>query len=55
MLATIFTLQLSVPVQPRLVTVGRYDGRHPCLTCATAGGALFIVIVVSESMHSHSF
>ena len=38
MLVTTFTLQLGVPVQPRLVTVGRYDGRHPCLTCGTSGG-----------------
>eukprot|EP00048_Salpingoeca_helianthica_P003125 m.64126 g.64126 ORF g.64126 m.64126 type:complete len:741 (+) comp12506_c0_seq1:113-2335(+) len=42
MLVQIFTLNLAVPISPRLVTVGRFDGRHPCLACATSGGRVFI-------------
>ncbi len=38
MLVPIFTLKLNQKVLPRLVTVGKYDGKHPCLTAATNGG-----------------
>ena len=38
MLVPIFTLKLNQKIIPRLVTVGQYDGRHPCLTAATSGG-----------------
>ena len=38
MLVPIFTLKLNQKIIPRLVTVGRYDGKHPCLTAATSGG-----------------
>ena len=34
----VFTLKLQQKVVPRLVGVGRYDGRHASLTAATAGG-----------------
>ena len=37
-LVRIFTLKLNQKIIPRLVTVGQYDGRHPCLTAATSGG-----------------
>ena len=38
MLVPIFTLKLNQKIFPRLVTVGQYDGKHPCLTAATSGG-----------------
>ena len=38
MLVPIFTLKLNQKIFPRLVTIGKYDGRHPCLTAATNGG-----------------
>lgn len=38
MLVPIFTLKLNQKIFPRLVTVGAYDGKHPCLTGATNGG-----------------
>ena len=38
MLVPIFTLKLNQKILPRLVTVGSYDGIHPSLTAATAGG-----------------
>lgn len=42
MLVPIFTLKLNQKVFPRLVTVGKYDGKHPSLTAATNGGKVFI-------------
>ena len=33
----VFTLKLNHKILPRLVTVGKYDGEHPCLTAATNG------------------
>ena len=38
----VFTLKLNQKIVPRLVTVGRYDGSHPCLTAATSGGKVCI-------------
>lgn len=38
MLVPIFTLKLNQKIFPRLVTVGCYDGKYPCLTGATNGG-----------------
>ena len=37
MLVPIFTLKLNQKIFPRLVTIGKYDGKHPCLTAATNG------------------
>lgn len=37
-LVPVFTLKLQQRVAPRLVCVGRYDGRHASLTAATTGG-----------------
>lgn len=31
----VFTLELNYKIVPGLVTVGKYDGTHPCLTAAT--------------------
>ena len=30
-----FTLQLKHKISPGSVAIGKYDGTHPCLTCAT--------------------
>lgn len=38
MLVPIFTLKLNHKVNPRMVTVGTFDGVHPCLTAATQAG-----------------
>lgn len=37
-LAPVFTLQLDHKILPGMVAVGKYDGEHPCLTCATNAG-----------------
>ncbi|KAM4614369.1 BBSome complex member BBS2 [Discoglossus pictus] len=42
MLVPIFTLKLNHKINPRMVTVGKYDGIHPCLTAATQAGKVFI-------------
>ncbi|XP_056621659.1 Bardet-Biedl syndrome 2 protein homolog [Triplophysa dalaica] len=42
MLVPIFTLKLNHKINPRMVTVGKYDGVHPCLTAATQAGKVFI-------------
>ncbi|XP_073438129.1 BBSome complex member BBS2 isoform X4 [Dendrobates tinctorius] len=42
MLVPIFTLKLNHKINPRMVTVGKYDGTHPCLTAATQAGKVFI-------------
>lgn len=31
----VFTLELNYKIIPGLVTIGKYDGTHPCLTAAT--------------------
>ncbi|KAG9336957.1 hypothetical protein JZ751_029974 [Albula glossodonta] len=38
MLVPIFTLKLNHKINPRMVTVGKFDGVHPCLTAATQAG-----------------
>ncbi|XP_059507582.1 Bardet-Biedl syndrome 2 protein homolog isoform X2 [Stegostoma tigrinum] len=42
MLVPVFTLKLNHRINPRMVTVGKYDGTHPCLTAATQAGKIFI-------------
>ncbi|KAL6479041.1 hypothetical protein MHYP_G00124740 [Metynnis hypsauchen] len=42
MLVPIFTLKLNHKINPRMVTVGKFDGIHPCLTAATQAGKVFI-------------
>ncbi|XP_061177268.1 Bardet-Biedl syndrome 2 protein homolog isoform X2 [Saccostrea echinata] len=42
MLVPIFTLKINHRVNPHMVTVGRYDGKHTALTCATAAGKVLI-------------
>ena len=38
MLVPIFTLNLHQRVNAHMVTIGKYDGVHCSLTCATAAG-----------------
>ena len=33
----VFTLKLNQKILPRLVTVGKYDGEHSCITAGTNG------------------
>ncbi|XP_071957615.1 BBSome complex member BBS2-like [Antedon mediterranea] len=42
MLVPIFTLRLNNNINPRMVTIGKYDGEHPNLTAATMAGKVFI-------------
>uniref|UniRef100_UPI00358F00F4 Bardet-Biedl syndrome 2 protein homolog isoform X1 n=2 Tax=Myxine glutinosa TaxID=7769 RepID=UPI00358F00F4 len=42
MLAPIFSLRLSYKIKPGTVTVGCFDGKHPCLTAGTQAGKVFI-------------
>ncbi|XP_055504634.1 Bardet-Biedl syndrome 2 protein homolog [Leucoraja erinacea] len=42
MLVPVFSLKLNHRINPRMVTVGKYDGIHPCLTAATQAGKVFI-------------
>ena len=41
MLIPAFTLELNNPILKRLADIGKYDGEHPSLTCATAAGKIF--------------
>lgn len=42
MLVPIFTLKLGHKIHARTAALGRYDGRHPCLTGGTTAGKVFI-------------
>jgi len=42
MLVPVFTLKLNHKIIPRLVSIGKYDGKHPCLTAATTGNKIFL-------------
>ncbi|GFR02125.1 bardet-Biedl syndrome 2 protein homolog [Trichonephila clavata] len=42
MLAPVFSLNLSHKILPHRVTIGKYDGIHPCLTAATASDKIFV-------------
>ena len=42
MLIPAFQLQLGHPIQHGQVCVGKYDGKHPSLTCATSAGKVFL-------------
>ncbi|KAL4225721.1 Bardet-Biedl syndrome 2 protein [Mactra antiquata] len=42
MLVPIFTLNLKHKVNAHMVTIGKYDGIHSSLTCATAAGKVLI-------------
>lgn len=42
MLVPVFSLKLAHKIIPRLLTVGKYDGVHPCLTGGTSGSKVSI-------------
>lgn len=42
MLIPAFQLHLNNAILQGLATIGHYDGKHPCLTCATSAGKVFI-------------
>lgn len=42
MFIPVFTLNLNLKILPGRVTIGEYDGQHPCLTAATTGEKVFI-------------
>ncbi|XP_052802145.1 Bardet-Biedl syndrome 2 protein homolog [Mya arenaria] len=42
MLVPIFTLNLKHKVNPHMVTIGKYDGIHCSLTCATTAGKVIV-------------
>lgn len=42
MLVPIFTLKLNHKINPRMVALGKYDGKHPNLTAATTAGKVFV-------------
>ncbi|XP_041369340.1 Bardet-Biedl syndrome 2 protein homolog [Gigantopelta aegis] len=42
MLVPIFTLKLNHKVNARMVTIGKYDGTNPSLSCATTAGKVII-------------
>lgn len=46
----VFNLEVSYQIVPGLVTIGKYDGTHPCMTAATVtdkvGSSLFICMLL---------
>ncbi|KAK3271121.1 hypothetical protein CYMTET_20509, partial [Cymbomonas tetramitiformis] len=42
MLIPAFQLHLSDPIFSGLACTGKFDGKHPSLTCATSGGKIFM-------------
>jgi len=43
MLVPVFTLKLNQKINPRMVTIGHFDGVHPCLTCGTTAGKVCLL------------
>ena len=37
-----YKFALGNPVLPGLVTIGKFDGKHPCLACGTVGNRVFV-------------
>lgn len=48
----VFTLELEHKLIPGLVTLGKYDGTHPCLTAATTADKVvsFICTVFDKAI-----
>ena len=46
MLVPIFTLKLNHKIHARTAALGRYDGRHPCLTGATTAGKVIYLYTI---------
>lgn len=57
MLIPVFSLKLAHKIIPRLLTVGKYDGVHPCLTGGTNGGRVGYVdwLVLQQMVHNREF
>lgn len=60
MLVPIFTFKLNHKINPRMVTIGKFDGVHPCLTAATQAGKVrehfhsFKITVVNNEQSANS-
>lgn len=60
MLVPIFTLKLSHKIHARTAALGKYDGRHPCLTAGTTAGKVgskfsFLQVLLSSVLPYASF
>lgn len=55
MLVPIFSLKLNHKVSPRTVSIGKFDGVHPSLTCGTTGGKVCHYVSLFFSPSSISF
>ena len=49
MLIPAFTFKLEQSIKSKLTTIGKYDGKHSCLTCGTSGGKVLI-----HNPHEHN-
>ena len=49
MLVPAFTFKLPSQISSKLLTIGKYDGKHSSLTCGTNGGKVLI-----HNPHEHS-
>ena len=47
MLVPIFTLKLNHKIHARTAALGRFDGKHPCLTAGTTAGKVLFVAYFS--------
>ena len=43
MLVPVFSMKLSHKIHARMVSIGKYDGKHPCLTAATTASKVCMV------------
>lgn len=46
MATPLFSLQLRHNIIPRLVTIGKYDGSHHCLTAATSENKVSLILLI---------
>ena len=49
MLVPVFTLKLNHKINPRMVTIGKYDGTHPNLTAGTTAGKVRSTEIVMKT------
>lgn len=42
MLVPVFSMKMSHKIHARMVSIGKFDGKHPCLTAATTASKVFI-------------
>lgn len=55
MLVPIFSLKLNNKICARTVSIGRYDGIHPCLTAATLAGKVSFTKKNQKQNRKNSF